>query len=68
MEAPLNGCAPAKLLQDGPHVVQVAGGGQPHSESHALGVREQGRHVGSQDQAWPLTGVWTLRPGREGLV
>lgn len=36
MEAPLDGRAPAELLQDGPHVVQVAGGGQPRGERDAL--------------------------------
>lgn len=56
MKAPLDGCALAKLLQDGPHVVQVAGCGQPRGESNALGARGQRCYVGSQDQAWPFTG------------
>lgn len=37
-------------------MVQVAGCGQPRGESNALGAREQGRYVGSQDQTWPFTG------------
>lgn len=36
MEAALDGVALAKMLQDGPRVVQVAGCGQPHRDSHAL--------------------------------
>lgn len=36
VQVPLDGGAPAKLLQDGPCVVQVADCGQPHCESNAL--------------------------------
>lgn len=42
VEAPLDGRAAAKLLQDGPDVVQVAGGSQPHGERDALWGRGPG--------------------------
>lgn len=51
MQAPPDGCAVAKLLQDSPYVIQVAGCSQPHSESDTLGAGEQAHHVGSQNQA-----------------
>lgn len=69
VQAPLDGRAPSKLLQDGPDVVQVAGCGQSHSEGHAL--RGQGTRVpeaGSQDQASPSPGGrgGSRGPEREG--
>lgn len=42
VEAPLDGRAAAKLLQDSPDVVQVAGGSQPHGERDALWGRGPG--------------------------
>ena len=48
VQAPLDGRAPAKLLQDSPDVVQVAGSSQPHSECDAL----WGRVAGVTDVGW----------------
>lgn len=71
MEAALDGVALAEVLQDGPHILQVAGCGQPHRDGHALRGGGGATMGGSRDQAWPLTeGVETEDGGSErgGLV
>lgn len=57
METPSDGPAPAKLVQDGPDVIQVACGCQPQGQSHALWVGDQGHSSGDpkvQDRTWLL--------------
>ena len=67
MQSPLDGRAPAKLLQDGPDVVQVAGHSSPTVRAMPCGGREAGSPTwGGRIRPASHLGVWKLRPRKGG--
>ena len=68
MEAPFNGCAAAKLLQDSPDVVQVAGCGQPYGERDTLQAQgSKATDAGHRTRpGLSPRGVWNLRTRNGG--